>query len=705
MRHMLCTVLALCLASCGGLSAEDRASLNAQIRAEVRAEMARVELERRQEEGSLGGGATTGAEQGGEPEDAVAIEPEDPPQEVERIRMPAVGPSRGADAPLVTIVTFSDFQCPFCARVEPTMTRLLNAYPDEVRLVFRNNPLAFHNDAGPAAEAALEAQAQQGDPGFWAMHALLFENQRQLTRADLDNYAARIGLDMARFNRAMTEGTHRSQIAADQAESSRAGARGTPAFFLNGRQLMGAQPYERFDEIVQQEIRAARALVRQGVPRGELYARFMRNARSGPAPEPEAAAPTLPSRPQPDPSAVYRIPLDGRPSVGSSRAPVTIVAFLDFQCPFCSRVMPTLEQVRTQYGRDVRLVVRNNPLPFHDRAMPAAEVGLEVFAQRGADAYFRYVDLVFENQRDLTRENLIQFARQAGARSSRVERALESGRHRADITADQELARSLGASGTPSFFINGRNLRGAQPLAAFTALIDEVREDAQERIRNGTPARRVYQTIIRDGHTTPQLILPEAAAPADPTRAAAAGADRVYAIAVPAQAPSRGPASAPVTIQLFSDFQCPFCSHIRPTLDQVRERYGDQVRIVWRDYPLPSHDNARAAARAAREVFRQGGDRAFWDFHDRLFENQRQLNTDTMVRLAGEVRGIDALAVRGVLESDRYDAEVQADMDAVITAGARIGTPSSFINGRLLQGAQPFPAFEAAINRALRDAD
>src|SRR5690606_24259265 len=105
-----------------------------------------------------------------------------------------------------------------------------------------------------------------------------FENQRALSRADLERYAARVGMDVAALGRALDDGTHRARIEEDQARASRAGARGTPGFFLNGRMLMGAQPYEELERVVREEIALTRRDLARGVPRAELYARRMQDA-------------------------------------------------------------------------------------------------------------------------------------------------------------------------------------------------------------------------------------------------------------------------------------------------------------------------------------------------------------------------------------------------------------------------------------------
>ena len=116
---------------------------------------------------------------------------------------------------------------------------------------------------------------------------------------------------------------------------------------------------------------------------------------------------------------------------------------------------------------------------------------------------------------------------------------------------------------------------------------------------------------------------------------------RSYAMRAPDDAPRRGAARPRVLIQVFSDFQCPFCERAIPTMDQIIEDYGACVQIVWRQRPLPYHEHARLAARASQEVYRQAGDAAFWRFHDRLFADQDHIARADLVAAAAAVGGVD----------------------------------------------------------------
>src|SRR5262249_34471779 len=148
------------------------------------------------------------------------------------------------------------------------------------------------------------------------------------------------------------------------------------------------------------------------------------------------------------------------------------------------------------------------------------------------------------------------------------------------------------------FFINGRKLSGAQPIEKFSALIDEELAKADERIKKGTPAAQIYSETIKDG---------KVANPFDLAKTTPA---------ITKDNPSKDTPKAPLTIQVFSDFQCPFCKRVLPTIAEIEKAFPGRVRIVWRNNPLPFHREARPAANAAMEAFVLGGNKAFWKYHD-----------------------------------------------------------------------------------------
>jgi protein-disulfide isomerase len=169
------------------------------------------------------------------------------------------------------------------------------------------------------------------------------------------------------------------------------------------------------------------------------------------------------------------------------------------------------------------------------------------------------------------------------------------------------------------------------------------------------------------------------------------------AVEAPSDAPSRGPASAPVTIVEFSDFQCPFCARVNATIAQVLSHYGERVRLVFRDYPLPIHADAPKAHEAGRCAAEQG---KFWPMHDRLFADQAALAPDGLKRSAGEI-GLDRARFDACLDSGRHAAAVQKDLAAGQSAGVT-GTPAFFVNGRMIAGAHPFAEFRRLIDDELQ---
>jgi protein-disulfide isomerase len=168
-----------------------------------------------------------------------------------RVTVEAKGPSKGAADAKVTIVEFSDFQCPYCSRAEPSVDEVMKTYSDKVKVVFRHFPLSFHAQAFKAAEGAACAE-EQGK--FWEYHKTLFANQGALMPDDLKAHAKTIGLDTAKFNECLDSGRTKSKIDADMEVAKAAGVNGTPAFFINGIMISGAQPFEKFDEIIKAEL-------------------------------------------------------------------------------------------------------------------------------------------------------------------------------------------------------------------------------------------------------------------------------------------------------------------------------------------------------------------------------------------------------------------------------------------------------------------
>lgn len=160
-------------------------------------------------------------------------------------------PSKGAKQPKITLVEFSDFQCPFCSRVTPTLAQIEKEYGDRIEIVFKHLPLRIHPKA-PAAHAAAEAAHRQGK--FWEMHDLIFANQREMSPEKYEEYAAQIGLNVERFKKDTASSDVKKRVDSDAAEAASLGITGTPAFLVNGRYLSGAQPFDAFKRLIDEEL-------------------------------------------------------------------------------------------------------------------------------------------------------------------------------------------------------------------------------------------------------------------------------------------------------------------------------------------------------------------------------------------------------------------------------------------------------------------
>jgi protein-disulfide isomerase len=165
-------------------------------------------------------------------------------------------PSRGASDAPVTIVEFSDFECPYCATLVSTLKAIEKNYKDQVRIIYLQFPLSIHRDAEKAAEASLCANEQNQ---FWQMHDAMFADQAKLRPDDLRKKAAKLSLDMEAFNACLDGNKYASAIRADIAEGVRAGVNGTPAFLVNGRFYSGSRPYDEIQKVIEDELQRAAA--------------------------------------------------------------------------------------------------------------------------------------------------------------------------------------------------------------------------------------------------------------------------------------------------------------------------------------------------------------------------------------------------------------------------------------------------------------
>ncbi|MBN1610882.1 MAG: thioredoxin domain-containing protein [Polyangiaceae bacterium] len=591
-------------------------------------------------------------------------------------------PSWGSSDAPVTIVAFLDYECPYSGEGYQTLSELHDRYKlGQLRIVLKQHPLPFHESAMPAALAAQAVYELGGLDAFLAYSELLFRNQRSLERANLAEWAEQVGVDGDTFRAHSASLRVREHVLADVKLADQIGAPGTPAFRINGSTLSGAMPIESFQSIIDRELAATAELLRQGVPAEDLYVRRVSvNLKVEPE-EPDEEEPVVE-----EDTSIWRIPADGAPFRGAPDALVTMVEFSEFECPFCAMAEKTLAELLRRHPGQLRVVFRH--LPFHEHAEPAAQLAIEARAQRGDRAFFQVAERLFAEQHHLDRDTLLRIAREAGLDLRRTQAALDQHKHRAVIEADEALADELDVQATPQFFINGRRLVGAQPIDRFEEVIAESQALAERLVaERGIAPKRVYATIMES-----------ARGPKEPRRAE---------IDVPPDSPSRGPADAPVVLQLFADLTCPYCHALARTLEALEKLYPTQLRIVWRHLPLATHPHARMASMAVLEAAAQHGPAAFWKMRELIEQGPggtgpEELSRDVLESHA-DALGLDRTRFDLALKDGRHEPTIARDEAAAARANIR-GTPTTLINGYVVEGLQSVTRFRRVIDLALERA-
>ena len=273
-------------------------------------------------------------------------------------------------------------------------------------------------------------------------------------------------------------------------------------------------------------------------------------------------------------------------------------------------------------------------------------------------------DLLFENQTKLSRNDLIGYAKALALNVPAFELALDNHTYRPIIERDLAEARGLGVTTTPTFFVNGRRLVGPQGYASLGAVI--------ETLLVGIPkSQRVQDEIVASGPAQ-QINLEHS--------------------------PTKGPATAPVSLVELSDFECPYCAEAAPIAQQLVSAYPTQVRLAFKQYPLPMHKKSPLAHEAALAAGEQG---KFWEMHDLLFADQDKLSHEDLIAKAKQLN-LDVRRFTRDLDSHLFKPAVDADRQEGNRLGVD-GTPFFFINGHAISGGVSLADFKKLIDTALKE--
>ena len=593
--------------------------------------------------------------------------------DVERFRVPLEGTAKGPATAKVTIVEFSDFQCPFCSRVDP------DAWSSSRRSTRARSAWSSSTTRCPSTRTRRWPRRPRWPPSeqgkFWEMHDKLFANQQALKRPDLEKYAQELGLDMGKFKagagQQRVQGAHRRGHGRWPARSARSG---TPAFFINGRMLSGAQPFDNFKKVIDEEIATRRQAARRGHADGQALrdAHGQRRARRRRRRRRARRRRARRRRHRGLQGRRRRRPDQGRQAAQGHHRRV-------LRLP-----VPVLHRASTRRSKQIEKDLRQRR---RDRlqAQPAAlpqqrHAGRRWPPRRPREQgkFWEMHDKLFANQQALDRADLEKYAQELGLDMAKFKAALDSEqvqgrasrrdmddgrqvrreRHPDLLHQRPQLARRAAVRG-----VQGGHRRGDQ----------EGRREAEGGRRRRAALRRAHQGRPGQGR--------RAAPPPQPRAGRARRRARVYKADI-GDAPVKGPKDALVTIVQFSDFQCPFCSRVEPTLNKVMEEYKGKVRVVFKTSRCPSTRTPCPAAIAARAAGEQG---KFWEMHDKLFANQQALDRASLEKYAAGARPEHGQVQGGARRRQVQGRRSRPTRPTGDKIGAS-GTPAFFINGTVPVG-------------------
>jgi protein-disulfide isomerase len=349
----------------------------------------------------------------------------------------------GRDAP-VTLTMFADLECPHSVPLIRTVLSEKARRGDRLRLVFRHLPLSQHNEGTRAALALAEIHAARGEAAFWRALREIVRSGSPLEPGSLPAALGAAGLEG--FPVEPAPPAVESVLEADAVLAVRLFVRATPTLFVNGVRLEGFQTASVLSETVSRELQAAYLTLASGVGPNELYSeRAKKNVLNL----------------GDDPPGRTCVPVRDSPVLGAKQPLVELVEFTDLECELCRQGEAAVAKVFRTHAQELRLVWKNFPLPQHPLAKRAAAFALEARRAGGDPAFFAVTSALLERGATPDERGLARAADRVRLDLAALLAAAEGGAHDARIAADLELARSLGLTGAPTYFVNGRKIPGA----------------------------------------------------------------------------------------------------------------------------------------------------------------------------------------------------------------------------------------------------
>jgi len=632
-------------------------------------------------------------------------------------------PAREDDEGLVTVVVFNDLLCEECGEAAQQVEKL-RARRDSVRVVHKFYPLGERPHRLAARAAAFAAEREK----FWPMYDAIIDHRdaiRDDPRAKLEQLAEKIGLDTEAFADRIDRPGPREEpdalskrIRRDVELGRNLGLEGPPAAFVNGRMLAGGEELSELDQAFEAARARADRLLKGGVAPSMLYqtasglAHRRQNlnedqrydgslaVRAGGE---EGGGLEVARGPESDLIDSVKVPIGDSPIRGPSDAPVTIVVYANFQCHFSKKGHQRLKRVRKNYPDEVRIVFKHYALPYHERAKPASRATLAA-REQGVEYYWKMHDRLFERQDEWKSGDVekvaARWAEEMGMDREQFERDLRRNKSEYNEIVETHMvrARKLGAKGTPYFFINGEAFSGAKPYGAFESSIDDRLDQVTDLVRRGVDRRAIYAKAVAENLDSPDEKPdnkePETNKPKDPEE----NEPDIESVPVDDDDAVRGASAeeALVTFVTFAGFPCAFSKKAQRPLQKLYDKYGDQVRFVFKHHPLDFQGEAKPAARASIAAQKQG---KFWEMHDLLFDNQRRLREEEVYIQLAEELGLDLGTFEQDMESEEVAERMRRDKELAEKLGG--GTPNFWINGVNVVGAQPYSKLEEVVEQQL----
>lgn len=387
-----------------------------------------------------------------------------------------------------------------------------------------------------------------------------------------------------------------------------------------------------------------------------------------PTPRPPAAPAAAAPAPAPAPGAeqIWRVRLnDGDADTGPSDALATVVYFSAFGCDTCRQIASGVTTLKEKFGKDVRVVFKHKILPPSPYALEASIAALAAGEQ---GKFWEYHDVLFENAPAFDQGSLEQYGKDLKLNMAKFKKDLKNDKLRGLVLKDTLMANEVGAHSMPNVLVNGVRMRGDKTVENLFPLVEEQIEKAKKKVAAGTKVEDLYRKAVAGGKFFEQLA-PQKSRFSSGTSA------------------KLGPDTAKVKVYTFEDFQCPFCASVGMALKDFQALFPNDVQLIYKQFPLRSiHPEAQLAAEASLEAMAQG---KFWEYHDILFANQKNLFLPDLQTYAEQV-GLDMIQFTEALDTGRHKAAIETDLREGSQAGVS-GTPAVYLNGRKYQGPRGFP--------------